>query len=58
MSGLQRQNPVLPAVFGSFDYKTIFALALISQQQLLAWGSAALPESASHALEGGQDPVD
>lgn len=36
----------------------IFALALISQQWLLAWGSAAQIESASHTLEGGQDPED
>jgi len=45
---------MFPAVFSSFGYDVF---APVSRQQVLAWGSAALLESVSRALEGGWDPV-
>lgn len=59
MSELQRKNLVFPEIFSTVNYMAIFSLALtLLLRAVLLWDSVALLESASHALEEEQGPVD
>lgn len=49
---------MFPETFSNFNCKTVFALALFMLLRVLYLGTLALLESASHALEEGQGPVD